>query len=64
VVSVDSDKCIGCGVCESLCPAGVFWVTGGKASVARGDECILCGNCESSCPVGCITAGRAAEATV
>lgn len=55
MVSVDSDKCVGCGVCEQVCPVGVFKVIDGKASVSNGDDCIKCGNCEGSCPAGAIS---------
>jgi NAD-dependent dihydropyrimidine dehydrogenase PreA subunit len=54
VVSVDSDKCVGCGVCKQVCPVGVFSIIDAKASVSKGDDCIKCGNCET-CPTGAIT---------
>ncbi len=58
MVSVDRNMCTGCGVCERVCPADVFTVSGGKASVGRGENCIRCGNCEVCCPAGCILLGE------
>jgi len=60
MVLVDIERCMGCGVCETVCPAGVFKLVNGKCSVTSAD-CIGCRNCESSCPAGCITAGEAVE---
>lgn len=44
---VDSDKCIGCGVCEDNCPFGAISVEDGCAVVA--DTCTLCGTCVDGC---------------
>ena len=60
MITIDSDRCIGCEVCESVCPAGVFSVANGKAT-ANNDKCIGCKNCATICPMGCIIA---LEATV
>ena len=54
MVSVDSEKCTGCGVCVSVCPVDVFKVINGKASV-NDEDCIVCKNCETSCPTGAIS---------
>ena len=27
-LAVDTDKCVGCGVCQQLCPVGAFESTG------------------------------------
>jgi len=59
-VSVASERCIGCGVCESVCPMGVFSVVSGTAT-ANSENCVRCGNCERSCPANCIRVGEAAE---
>lgn len=49
---VDVKKCIGCGVCVSICPEG-FEMKGGKSSVKNANAgCI--DKAISSCPVGAI----------
>ena len=44
---VDSDKCIGCGVCEDNCAFGAITVEDGCAIV--NDNCTLCGSCVETC---------------
>jgi len=46
---VDSELCIGCGVCEDNCPFAAIKVEDGCAVV--GDNCTLCGTCVDSCEV-------------
>ena len=47
------DKCVGCKICERVCPADALDIvkTGDKAykAVLRLDECIFCGQCVDSC---------------
>lgn len=54
-VSIESDKCIGCGVCIQICP-NVFSLdeAQGVARVLRpeGSECVE--EARDSCPVSCI----------
>lgn len=55
-VSLDSQKCIGCGVCCQVCP-DVFSLdeSAGVARVARPETDEPCaGEAENSCPVSCI----------
>ena len=55
-VSLNSDECIGCGVCNQVCP-DVFGmeVALGVAKVLRPETDELCAQeAEKSCPVGCI----------
>ncbi len=51
-VTVDENKCIGCGVCVSVCPDG-FEMKDGKSHVRNADaKCI--DEAISSCPVEAI----------
>jgi nitroreductase/NAD-dependent dihydropyrimidine dehydrogenase PreA subunit len=47
---VITEKCTGCKLCVEVCPAFVFSMMKGKASVVRGDWCIGCGHCGAVCP--------------
>ena len=46
--------CVGCGLCELVCPHGVFAVEKGKASVVDLDACMECGACARNCAAGAI----------
>lgn len=48
-----STECIGCGLCEKLCPMGNLHMENGKA-VAE-SRCTMCYRCISSCPKKAIT---------
>ena len=54
MVSVDQEKCIGCGLCESICPA-VFKVENGKAKAVSSKADSKCKEAADSCPVQAIT---------
>jgi ferredoxin len=55
-LSFDEQKCVGCGMCETVCPRGVF-IQGQarKAAVADRDLCIECGACARNCPTQAVT---------
>ena len=46
---LDAEKCTGCGLCEIVCPHGVFAVKDSKAAVVDRDACMECGACKSNC---------------
>ncbi|MBE3586345.1 MAG: ferredoxin family protein [Thermoanaerobacter sp.] len=53
---IDTEKCIGCGVCEDNCPGDLIYIDEktGKAVVAYPEECWFCGSCRMDCPEECI----------
>lgn len=53
-VLIDTDKCIGCGLCKNDCVAFDITMVDGKAE-AKGISCIKCGHCEAICPKGAVT---------
>lgn len=58
MVSVDEEKCIGCGMCVSVCPE-VFKLENGKSHVIKSKKnpapnCVK--EAAESCPVGAIKA--------
>jgi len=59
VVKVDPNKCIGCGLCVSMCPDAFELKDDGKAHVKDAKACDSGGcDCKSiaeSCPVQAIT---------
>lgn len=53
---INTEACIGCGGCITVCPEGdVLALIGGKASIVNGHKCIGHGLCAEECPVGAIT---------
>jgi len=55
-VSIDRDKCEGCGECTESCPADILEMVDGKAEVTgNADECLGCETCVSVCPSGAVT---------
>jgi NAD-dependent dihydropyrimidine dehydrogenase PreA subunit len=46
--------CTGCGMCQTVCPHGVFAVKNGKAQVIDYQACMECGACQLNCPANAI----------
>ncbi|TLN19765.1 4Fe-4S dicluster domain-containing protein, partial [bacterium] len=65
-------KCVACGLCEAVCPAGVIQVerretADGRSFPLRFDvevtRCIFCGYCQEACPKDAIELSRNYEFT-
>jgi NAD-dependent dihydropyrimidine dehydrogenase PreA subunit len=52
---IDTDTCIGCGICVDACPQEVLEIGDGVAEVVNEEACIACGNCLDECAMGAIT---------
>ena len=52
---LDSGRCVGCGICPTVCPHGVMDLRDGKAHLIDRDACIECGACARNCPVAALT---------
>lgn len=53
---IDTQYCIGCATCTTVCPEGdVLAMLGGQAVIVNGYKCIGHSLCAEVCPVGAIT---------
>ncbi len=54
-LNLDSKTCVGCGMCETVCPHGVFAMNNGKAEIIDLDGCMECGASNKNCPSNAIS---------
>ncbi len=53
MVKIDSEKCIGCGLCAGDCLGKAISLESGKAEITKG--CFMCGHCVAICPVEAVS---------
>lgn len=55
IITIDEDKCTGCGLCIPNCPEGALQIIDGKARLVSDLFCDGLGACIGHCPEGAIT---------
>jgi len=46
----DEERCISCGACIAVCPAGAISLNQDKEIIIERDRCHRCGVCVEACP--------------
>ena len=54
-ITIDKEKCTGCGECVDICPAEVLEMKDEKSEPVNIDECLGCESCVETCPESAIT---------
>lgn len=55
IITIDEEKCNGCGLCVTACHEGAIGLVDGKARLLRDDYCDGLGDCLPSCPTEAIS---------
>lgn len=61
-LTIDEERCKGCGLCVNACPKGLLSISTTKenaksynpAEISKMEECIGCKSCALTCPDVCI----------
>ncbi len=55
IITINKEKCNGCGLCASACHEGAIGLVEGKANLLREDYCDGLGDCLPACPMNAIS---------
>lgn len=55
IITIDKEKCDGCGLCAKACHEGAIGMVDGKATLLRENYCDGLGDCLPACPVNAIS---------
>jgi NAD-dependent dihydropyrimidine dehydrogenase PreA subunit len=54
-LKLNTDACVGCGMCLTVCPHAVFALENSKAVIRDRNRCMECGACAGNCPVAALS---------
>ncbi|WP_047266964.1 4Fe-4S binding protein [Marinitoga sp. 1197] len=54
-LNIDEKKCIGCGMCQKICPTNTIITLDSKKRKILSSECLMCFECQKICPTNAIT---------
>ncbi len=57
-LKLDVGRCVGCRMCEKVCPQHVWEIRDKKAVIADLDACMECSACAMNCAEGAISVRR------
>ena len=55
IITINEDRCNGCGLCAKACHEGAIGMVDGKAKLLREDYCDGLGDCLPACPMNAIS---------